>query len=184
MTPKTFGKQLLEIRTTLGLSQTEVAEAAEVSQSYVCQLEQDKFVPSITVVLRLAKALRVPVERLLPTEPELKKAEVCIMKIKIGTVIENHLIYAIYGTEHCLARPILPDGEFVVWHIDEDGKGVWGGSYFPDQMDAERAYVTRCFPWLSDSVLFAASEEDDEIDETLTEFGEIDEIFAEFPDLP
>ena len=58
MTPKTFGKQLLEIRTTLGLSQTEVAEAAEVSQSYVCQLEQDKF---------------VPVERLLPTEPELKK---------------------------------------------------------------------------------------------------------------
>ena len=54
MTPKTFGKQLLEIRTTLGLSQTEVAEAAEVSQSYVCQLEQDKFVPSITVVLRLA----------------------------------------------------------------------------------------------------------------------------------
>ena len=29
MTPKTFGKQLLEIRTTLGLSQTEVAEAAE-----------------------------------------------------------------------------------------------------------------------------------------------------------
>ena len=73
MTPKTFGKQLLEIRTTLGLSQTEVAEAAEVSQSYVCQLEQDKFVPSITVVLRLAKALHVPVERLLPTEPELKK---------------------------------------------------------------------------------------------------------------
>ena len=73
MKTKTFGKQLLEIRTTLGLSQTEVAEAAEVSQSYVCQLEQDKFVPSITVVLRLAKALRVPVERRLHTEPELKK---------------------------------------------------------------------------------------------------------------
>lgn len=106
------------------------------------------------------------------------------MKIKIGTVIENHLIYAIYGTEHCLARPILPDGEFVVWHIDEDGKGVWGGSYFPDQMDAERAYVTRCFPWLSDNVLFAANEDDDEIDEILTEFGEIDETFAEFPDIP
>ena len=40
----------------------------------------------------------------------IEKAEVCIMKIKIGTVIENHLIYAIYGTEHCIARPILPDG--------------------------------------------------------------------------
>ena len=36
-------------------------------------IPEDKFVPSITVVLRLAKALRVPVERLLPTEPELKK---------------------------------------------------------------------------------------------------------------
>ena len=109
-----------------------------------------------------------------PHRTGIEKAEVCIMKIKIGTVIENHLIYAIYGTEHCIARPILPDGEFVVWHIDAAGKGVWGGSYFPDQMDAERAYVTRCFPWLSDNVLFAASEEDDEIDET----------FAEFPDLP
>ena len=130
MTPKTFGKQLLEIRTTLGLSQTEVAEAAEVSQSYVCQLDQDKFVPSITVVLR-GKGTACAGGASAPHRTGIEKAEVCIMKIKIGTVIENHLIYAIYGTEHCIARPILPDGEFVVWHIDEDGKGVWGGSYFP-----------------------------------------------------
>jgi hypothetical protein len=80
-------------------------------------------------------------------------------------VIENHLIYAIYGTEHCIARPILPDGEFVVWHIDEDGKGVWGGSYFSDQMDAEWEYASRCFPWFSDNVLFTANEDDDEVEE-------------------
>ena len=30
-------------------------------------------IAAVLVVLRLAKALRVPVERLLPTEPELKK---------------------------------------------------------------------------------------------------------------
>lgn len=59
-----------------------------------------------------------------------------------------------------------------------------GRFVFPDQMDAERAYVTRCFPWLSNNVLFAANEDDDEIDEILTEFGEIDETFAEFPDIP
>ena len=67
------------------------------------------------------------------------------MKIKIGTVIENHLIYAIYGTEHCLARPILPDGEFVVWHIDEDGKGV-GRCVFP-RSDGCRVGI--CQPVLS-----------------------------------
>ena len=65
------------------------------------------------------------------------------MKIKIGTVIENHLIYA----------------------IDEDGKGVWGGAYFSDQMDAEWEYASRCFPWFSDNVLFTANEDDDEVEE-------------------
>ena len=57
------------------------------------------------------------------------------MKIKIGTVIENHLIYAIYG------------------------------AYFSDQMDAECEYASRCFPWFSDNVLFTANEDDDEVEE-------------------
>ena len=88
------------------------------------------------------------------------------MKIKIGTVIENHLIYAIYGTEHCIARPILPDGEFVVWHIDEDGKGVWGRFVFlrirwmqSGNMPAGafRGFRTMC--------CLTANEDDDEVEE-------------------
>ena len=68
-----------------------------------------------------------------------------------------------YGALPCQTDP--PDGEFVVWHIDEDGKGVWGGAYFPDQMDAEWEYASRCFPWFSDNVLFTANEDDDEVEE-------------------
>lgn len=73
MDNKTFGKQLSNIRTTLGLSQTEVANASGVSQGYISQLEQGKSSPSIIVVLRLAKALRVPVGHLLQSEKENEK---------------------------------------------------------------------------------------------------------------
>ena len=63
-----IGKRILEIRKTLGMSQAEIADAAKVSQPYLCQLEQGKFAPTVPVVLRLAKALRVPVEHLLRQE--------------------------------------------------------------------------------------------------------------------
>lgn len=73
MDNKEFGKRLLDIRTTLGLSQKEVEAKSGVSQGYISQLEQGKFSPNITVVLRLAKALRVPVERLLQSENESRR---------------------------------------------------------------------------------------------------------------
>lgn len=63
-----IGEQLIEIRTTLGLSQHEVADAANVSQGYLSRLERNQFCPTLPIVLRLAKALRVPVERLIQTE--------------------------------------------------------------------------------------------------------------------
>lgn len=73
MDNKAFGKQLLDIRTMLGLSQSEVADISGVSQPYLSQLERGLFSPNITVVLRLAKALRVPVGHLLQSEKENEK---------------------------------------------------------------------------------------------------------------
>lgn len=96
------------------------------------------------------------------------------MKVKIGSVFGSHIVYGIHGNTNCIARPISPDGDYVVWHIDADGKGVWGGLYFPDQMEAEWEYASRCFPWFQDNVTFAENEDDNEIDET----------FEEFPDIP
>mgnify|MGYP007092466903 CR=1 FL=1 len=54
-------------------------------------------------------------------------------KVKIGSVIGFHIVYSLHASGICLAKPIAPDGEYVVWHIDCDGRGVWGGTYFPSQ---------------------------------------------------
>lgn len=49
-------------------------------------------------------------------------------KVKIGSVIGFHIVYSLHASGICLAKPIAPDGEYVVWHIDCDGRGVWGGN--------------------------------------------------------
>ena len=49
-------------------------------------------------------------------------------KIKIGSVIGGHIVYSLHASGICLAKPIAPDGEYAVWHIDCDGRGVWGGN--------------------------------------------------------
>lgn len=70
-------------------------------------------------------------------------------KIKIGSVIDGHIVYSLHASGICLARPIAPDGEYAVWHIDCDGRGVWGGTYFPSQEEAEQFYADWCFPSLN-----------------------------------
>ena len=39
-------------------------------------------------------------------------------KVKIGSVIGFHIVYSLHASGICLAKPIAPDGEYVVWHID------------------------------------------------------------------
>ncbi len=96
------------------------------------------------------------------------------MKIKVGTIISGHIVYAVHAGVYCIASPIDQDGDYVVWHIDDNGNGVWGGSYYSDQMDAEWAYASKCFPWFEDNVIVSSDEYEDEIDET----------FEDCPDLP
>lgn len=94
------------------------------------------------------------------------------MKIKVGTIISGHIVYAVHANKYCIASPINQDGDYVVWHIDDDGNGVWGGSYYTYQMDAEWAYASKCFPWFEDNVIVSSDED------------EIDETFEEYPDIP
>lgn len=96
------------------------------------------------------------------------------MKIKVGTIISGHIVYAVHAGAYCIASPINQDGDYVVWRIDDNGNGVWGGSYYPDQMDAEWAYASKCFPWFEDNVIVSSDEYEDEVDET----------FEDCPDLP
>ena len=94
------------------------------------------------------------------------------MKIEVGTVISNHVVYNVHANAYCIASPIDQNADYVIWHIDDSGEGVWGGLYFHDQMAAEWAYASKCFPWFEDNVTIALDEDED------------DETFDEIPDLP
>lgn len=61
-------KCIREQRRAKGMSRREVAEAAGVSDRYVTQLESGGGNVSILVLRRLARALEVPMQRLLPDE--------------------------------------------------------------------------------------------------------------------
>ena len=48
-----------EKREELGLSQKELAEKSGITQSFLCDIEQDRSKPSIDVAIKLAKVLKV-----------------------------------------------------------------------------------------------------------------------------
>ena len=54
-----FGRALFRVRTERGLSQEALAEAADLHRTYVSFLQRGLKQPSLTTVLRLARALKV-----------------------------------------------------------------------------------------------------------------------------
>jgi transcriptional regulator with XRE-family HTH domain len=64
-----LGEIVRELREARGLSQAQLAELAQIALSYVVIIESDRQAPPPrAIVQRLAKALGVPVQRLLETE--------------------------------------------------------------------------------------------------------------------
>ncbi len=69
MPPRKLGDIVRELREARGLTQTQLAERAQVALSYVTVIEAgQQGSPSSQILQRLAKALGVPAKRLL--EPE------------------------------------------------------------------------------------------------------------------
>jgi transcriptional regulator with XRE-family HTH domain len=60
-----FGKQLLRLRTRRGLTQDQLAVTAGLSRTFVTRLELGQHDPSLSTLVRVAKALRVSVTELL-----------------------------------------------------------------------------------------------------------------------
>jgi transcriptional regulator with XRE-family HTH domain len=60
-----FGQQLQRLRTSRGLTQEQLAVKAGLVHVYVTKLEQGEHDPTLTMLVRLAKALRVSVTELL-----------------------------------------------------------------------------------------------------------------------
>ena len=60
-----FGKRLRQLRTDAGWTQEQLAEAAGITTTYTSDLERGTKVPSLTIVLRISRALRIGVAELL-----------------------------------------------------------------------------------------------------------------------
>lgn len=70
MPPRTLGETLRELREHRGMTAGQLAERAQVALSYVTLIESGHETrPTRQVLHRLARALRVPVERLNPEIP-------------------------------------------------------------------------------------------------------------------
>ncbi len=69
----TLGNRIRNRREELGLTQNEIAEKTHLRQNYISRLENDKFEPTATVIVLLAKALNMPVGELLGIN-DIKKA--------------------------------------------------------------------------------------------------------------
>ena len=54
---ESLGERIKELRESQGLSKTALAEAAGISRKYVGDIEQGKYQVTVTVVVRVARAL-------------------------------------------------------------------------------------------------------------------------------
>ena len=64
-TARQFGKRLRDLREAAGKSQGELADRADLSRTYLNQLEAGKRDPSLSTLRRLARALGVKLEALI-----------------------------------------------------------------------------------------------------------------------
>jgi transcriptional regulator with XRE-family HTH domain len=73
-----FGRRLRELRKERGLTQEALAEAADLSGNYISDLELGLKVPSLTILVRLSKALDIATSELVSnfTREAVKKLKV------------------------------------------------------------------------------------------------------------
>ena len=65
-----FAANLIRRRKAAGLTQTQLAERAGVTQAHISKLERGEWEPRLNTIVTLAKALGVKMAELLPPEDE------------------------------------------------------------------------------------------------------------------
>lgn len=63
---KKFGEKVRELRTNKGMTQEQLADAAEIERSYMGTIERGERNPTLLKVYKIAKALKVSAGQLLP----------------------------------------------------------------------------------------------------------------------
>jgi transcriptional regulator with XRE-family HTH domain len=62
-----FGREVARLRKQLGISQEELAFRAEVHRTYISQLERGLKSPTLSVILKLSRALKASASKLVST---------------------------------------------------------------------------------------------------------------------
>lgn len=75
-----FGKVLRVLRKEVGLTQEQLAHAAEVDRTFVSMIERGERQPTVRVLFKLAEALKLPPVKLIELTQEL------VTKDSTGTV--------------------------------------------------------------------------------------------------
>ena len=116
--------QLRAIRTRLGLSQQELANAADVARQTIGGIENGDYAPSAFVALRLARALGCRVEELfwLPDASAILEA---VPAQSLPTDRPMRVTLAQIG-EHWIAHPLMSDAAFRTEMVPADGTGRCG----------------------------------------------------------
>jgi transcriptional regulator with XRE-family HTH domain len=65
LTLESFGKLIAERRNSLGISQEEFAERADLDRTYISGLERGVRNPSLTAIVKVAKGFGITTEKLL-----------------------------------------------------------------------------------------------------------------------
>jgi transcriptional regulator with XRE-family HTH domain len=68
--PATLGRRIAECRERLGLTQSEFAQRAGISVTFLSEVENDKRKPGTDVILQIADALGVSIDYLIKGETE------------------------------------------------------------------------------------------------------------------
>jgi transcriptional regulator with XRE-family HTH domain len=62
-----FGQEVARLRKVLGISQEELAFRAEVHRTYISQLERGLKSPTLSVILKVSRALKASASKLVST---------------------------------------------------------------------------------------------------------------------
>lgn len=65
---KIFAENVRAERARKRLSQETLAEKADITPEYLARIEKEKYSPSLVVIVKLAAALGVGLDKLIPTE--------------------------------------------------------------------------------------------------------------------
>ena len=69
---KLFSENVRAERARKKYSQEKLAEMADITPEYLARIEKQKYSPSLVVIVNIAIALNVPVDRLIPLDKYLR----------------------------------------------------------------------------------------------------------------